>query len=628
MQKNQEIISDLDFARLNVKDSYNQYKPEERNPSLINSIHINQEPRKYYCYRHRPDLVKERMADDLSHDELKKQISKLSPSEQESITHIFSLFSAANPQNRCIILQGILTQCCLTQLSFVSNHIKDLIRIDFIVALPSEISFKILSYLDAISLCHAAQVSKTWKYMADDDVVWHKLCEQHIDKKCYKCGWGLPLLEQKQKRSGKRSALNEMSTSSYSHVVTTCTSAADAHHPAKYLQHTSPVYSPSYTNPSSPNTSPYDSQDEMREFKRVRVSEDKTMPLYPDIPFITPEPQKTRPWKEVYSERLVVERNWRKGRYNVRTLKGHTDGILCLQFNEEYNLLITGSLDNTVCVWNLESGELIRILKGHTRCVQTLQFDNVKLITGSMDHTLKLWNYHTGQCVRTLEGHTDGVVSLHFDNRIVASGSADHTIKVWNFASSKCTTLRGHTSWVNCVVIYQKSQLLSCSDDQTIRIWDLITKSCIKVFDSQESHVASIQCIKPTVLCSVSKNPINTSFKDENQRSKCNDQDKIDEPIVISGSLDNTLKMWSLETGKCINTLFGHVEGVWSLAADKLRVVSGAYDKSVKIWDKDSGKCMHTLVGHGGPVNCVALGDTMIVSGSEDSEIKIWDFKN
>ncbi|CAB4470395.1 WD40 repeat-like protein [Rhizophagus irregularis] len=625
MQENQEFTADLDFARLQVKDSsYN--KQLELDPSLIKNAYNKQErPRNYYCYRHRPDLVKERMADELANEELQKQISKLSLSEQDSIAHIFKTFSEAPPQNRCVILQGILTQCCLTQLSFVSNYIKDLIRIDFIVALPSEISVKILSYLDAISLCQAAQVSKTWKRMADDDVVWHKLCEQHIDKKCYKCGWGLPLLDQKQKRNGKRSALNE--TSIDSPVVTTCISAADAHNSMKYLQHhTSPVSSPSNTNPSTPNTPSYDSQDEIREVKRVRISEDKTIPLYPDIPFITLEPHKTRPWKEVYSERLVVERNWRKGRYTVRSIKGHTDGILCLQFNEEYNRLITGSLDKTVRVWNLDTGELIHVLKGHTRCVQALQFDNVKLITGSMDHTLKLWNYHTGQCLNTLEGHTDGVVSLHFDNRIVASGSADHTIKVWNFSTSKCTTLRGHTAWVNCVVIYQKSQLLSCSDDQTIRIWDLITKTCTKVFDSQETHVASIQCIQPTVLCSVfNSSSANTSHK---ERSKCNDPDKIDEPIVISGSLDNTIKMWSLETGKCINTLFGHVEGVWSLAADKLRVASGAHDKSVKIWDKDSGKCMHTLVGHGGAVNCVALGDTMIVSGSEDCEIRIWDFKH
>jgi hypothetical protein len=76
MQQNQEITADLDFTRLHVKDSssYNkQLKLEEQNLSLINTTYNNQgQPRNYYCYRHRPDLVKERMADELAHDELQK----------------------------------------------------------------------------------------------------------------------------------------------------------------------------------------------------------------------------------------------------------------------------------------------------------------------------------------------------------------------------------------------------------------------------------------------------------------------------------------------------------------------------------------------------------------------------
>lgn len=68
------------------------------------------------------------------------------------------------------------------QLSQVSSILKDLIRIDFISALPTEVAFKILCYLDTASLCRAAQVSKRWKMLADDDVVWYRMCEQHIDK--------------------------------------------------------------------------------------------------------------------------------------------------------------------------------------------------------------------------------------------------------------------------------------------------------------------------------------------------------------------------------------------------------------------------------------------------------------
>src|SRR5271155_1804855 len=45
---------------------------------------------------------------------------------------------------------------------------------------------------------------------------------------------------------------------------------------------------------------------------------------------------------------------------------------------------------------------LKRRLRGHTRAVCTLQFDEVKLITGSMDSTLKVWDWHRGKCIKTL----------------------------------------------------------------------------------------------------------------------------------------------------------------------------------------------------------------------------------
>lgn len=102
------------------------------------------------------------------------------------------------------MLQGIMSQCCFPQLSFVSATVRDLIRIDFMTALPPEIAFKILCYLDTTSLCKAAQVSRRWRALADDDVVWHRMCEQHIHRKCKKCGWGLPLLERKRLRESKR----------------------------------------------------------------------------------------------------------------------------------------------------------------------------------------------------------------------------------------------------------------------------------------------------------------------------------------------------------------------------------------------------------------------------------------
>lgn len=102
------------------------------------------------------------------------------------------------------MLQGVLSQLCFPQLSLVSREVSEALKIDFITALPVEISQKILCYLDTVSLTKAAQVSQRWRLLADDDAVWVRMCEQHVNRKCTKCGWGLPLLERKKLRNYTR----------------------------------------------------------------------------------------------------------------------------------------------------------------------------------------------------------------------------------------------------------------------------------------------------------------------------------------------------------------------------------------------------------------------------------------
>ena len=59
--------------------------------------------------------------------------------------------------------------------------------------------------------------------------------------------------------------------------------------------------------------------------------------------------------------------------------------------------------------------------------------DGKQLASGSEDETVPLWDVETGACVRTLEGHGDFVTSVCFspDGRLVASGSGDQTVNLW-----------------------------------------------------------------------------------------------------------------------------------------------------------------------------------------------------
>ncbi|TGZ83347.1 WD40 repeat-like protein [Ascodesmis nigricans] len=601
------------FLRNHIPQQYssqNTAEPDTRN------VQLKPPPTNTrYCYRHRPDLKCRRQANEPTMEQLQRGMEKLPAADQQAISHVWNLFSAAPAQMRKLMLQGILQQCCFPQLSYLSGAVRDLIRIDFLSTLPPEISFKILSYLDTASLCRAAQVSHNWRVLADDDVVWHKMCEQHIDRKCDKCGWGLPLLERKRLRASRRTMelRAQQPQSAFTQQITAGTSRLNIN--GKRPESSEPTPDPATV------------------VKRPCQREGEVTPFRP------------QPWKTVFSERYKVEANWRRGRCIKREFKGHTDGILCLQFDEQ--TLATGSYDSTIKIWDIETGEVLQTLTGHTQAIRCLQFDDTKLISGSMDHKMKIWNYRTGQCISTLAGHEDGVVSLHFDSTLLVSASVDNTIKVWNFTEKNTFTLKGHHDWVNSVRIDSGSRtVFSASDDQTIKMWDLDARCCVRTF---EGHVGHVQQVIPITLHHRESSPAPpgppsrssptpshltsppTSFRATSPTTPLLKPTPNRSPppsTLISAALDGTIKFWDVATGKCTRTLFGHVEGIWALAADSLRVISGAQDSMVKVWDLKSGTCQRTLTNNRGPVTCVGLGDSAMVTAGEDRVVRLYRFKD
>jgi len=97
---------------------------------------------------------------------------------------------------------------------------------------------------------------------------------------------------------------------------------------------------------------------------------------------------------------------------------------------------------------------------------------------------------------------------------------------------------------------------------------------------------------------------------------------------IVSGSDDNTLKVWSATTGKCLRTLVGHTGGVWSSQMANNVIVSGSTDRTLKVWNVESGTCVHTLYGHTSTVRCMHLHQTKVVSGSRDATLRMWDVES
>ncbi|KAA0188734.1 hypothetical protein HAZT_HAZT005467 [Hyalella azteca] len=94
---------------------------------------------------------------------------------------------------------------------------------------------------------------------------------------------------------------------------------------------------------------------------------------------------------------------------------------------------------------------------------------------------------------------------------------------------------------------------------------------------------------------------------------------------IVSGSDDNTLKVWNATTSKCMRTLTGHTGGVWSSQMRDNIIVSGSTDRMLRVWDAETGHCTQTLYGHTSTVRCLHLHNNIVVSGSRDATLRVWD---
>lgn len=201
-------------------------------------------------------------------------------------------------------------------------------------------------------------------------------------------------------------------------------------------------------------------------------------------------------------------------------------------FHPVFSVFVSASEDATIKLWDFETGDFERTLKGHTDSVQDVTFDSNGKMLGtflsvcvtndwnfssypflvktfglascSADMSVKLWDFNTFECTKTLQGHDHNVSSVTFlpTGDFLLSSSRDKTIKIWEVATGwvlldwhfvtsfsyfilffgvrYCVkTLSGHREWVRQIRVSPDGLLLaSCSNDQTVRIWLLSSKEC------------------------------------------------------------------------------------------------------------------------------------------------------
>ncbi|QRV96780.1 hypothetical protein RhiJN_24798 [Ceratobasidium sp. AG-Ba] len=317
---------------------------------------------------------------------------------------------------------------------------------------------------------------------------------------------------------------------------------------------------------------------------------------------------------------------------------GHLRSVNCVSFSPDGLRVVSGSDDKTVRVWDAATGHpVFGPLTWHSSVVSSVAFspDGQRIISGSSDNTLRVWEADTGVAFsKPLAIHSDSIHCVVFspDGRLVAFGSYDNTVQVCDAVTgaSVCKPLSGHSSVVSCVAFSPNGRLIvSGSYDSTVRIWDVdtgvqqladISLALTDITLSPGGHLLNIVADSPVAQTfaghSGSVNAVTFS---------------ADGRVIISGSDDETVRMWDADTGAPTGQLLaGHLDSVHSVSLSPVgdRIVSGSYDNTVRVWDARSGSLVgKPLLGHSGSVNSVKFSPhgRWIASGSSDSDVRVWN---
>ncbi len=331
----------------------------------------------------------------------------------------------------------------------------------------------------------------------------------------------------------------------------------------------------------------------------------------------------------------------------LRVLDQHRDSVTSIAFSPDGKTIASGSLDKTVAICDIKTGRLVRTLADHDDEVNAVAFspDGKTIASGSRDATINLWNAATGEVIHTIEvpGSEFRTVAFSRDGKILASGSSDKTVRLWQVSDAHLIrALEGHSAAIHSVAfgpLGEAGQLLaSAGDDKVIKIWNAESGVLIRTLQGHLGIVTSAAFSQDAKLLFSSSQDKTIRVWDLQSGNTVRKIESATAPITaLALDLDgNTIAAGSWTgiilsngaTGKWIRTLEGRLSNVRAVAfSPDGKTLAAAARNSVKIWDGRSGGLIHTLQGHSSQVNAVAFsGDgKKLASASADKTIKLWD---
>ncbi|KAL5158452.1 Zinc finger CCCH domain-containing protein 48 [Glycine soja] len=224
-----------------------------------------------------------------------------------------------------------------------------------------------------------------------------------------------------------------------------------------------------------------------------------------------------------------------------------------------------------------------------------------KLYSGSTDGTVRIWDCHTGQCAKVINLGAE-VTSLISEGSWIFVG-LQNAVKAWNIQTMSEFTLDGPKGRVRAMTVGNNT-LFAGAEDGVIFAW----RGCSKA-DSPFELVASLTGHTKAVVCLA-----------------------VGCKMLYSGSMDQSIKVWDMDTLQCTMTLNDHTDAVTSLICWDQYLLSSSSDRTIKVWaciEAGSLEVIYTHTEENGVVSLFGMPDAegkpILFSSCRDNSVHMYE---
>lgn len=294
---------------------------------------------------------------------------------------------------------------------------------------------------------------------------------------------------------------------------------------------------------------------------------------------------------------------------------GHEGFVNSIVFSRNGKLIVSGSVDNTVRVWDM-STKMLKLASPSTISRISFAADINTGVASVGDDSAIVFNAHTGEISLTIHGNIQDFskIAMSIDGSRIVSSNEEGALRVWDAKTSEIiTTLHKHSERVSAMAFHPNGpEFVSIDVSGTRIIWNTVSWEEISV-QADSSHGVESAAYSPDGL------------------------------HFVTGGAREIVQVWDAQSWESVFTLSGRecefcIHSIVSIAfsPDSKKFVTGTTDSTVnglynppalKIWDISDGTAIHSFSGHVATITTVAfsLDGSQIISGSGDNTIRFWD---